>query len=514
VQSEPAQPTLLLDFAQIDASTSKVGRWLMSTTLVGRFSEFTAEYTHDDALGGALTSLIESVTPHELVKDVRVDLNGRDAVRDFLALDINTYRTYESNGTDTLVIDRSLGATLSAQPGDLYLLNFTPSTLPAYVHVPDASRGTLRIAGASRVNDGSALPLENVWLSKVRQATGTGFDYLLNLFDARGSGSYLISFENVAQASLSGAVYRDLNNNGIREVGEPGVAACEVRLQGSVGGNTVDTIVQTNASGEYSFTTLQSSTYALTVGAMPGLENGIHATGAAGGTITPTGVVDLSVPAGSTLSGYQFAKLSTSPDPQADTAVVLSTLTPSVTINEETTVRINIKNRGPDPAAGTLNFVIDSGLAVVSLSATQGTVSNGVWNFGSLQVQQEAALTVVVRPTRSGTFAIVANLNAGPDPDASNNSGQLSISANASGDLDFEDGFESNSQASASPVLQVIGSPSAEASASAGVTTAGNPETILSNAAPQSADLPVIANQPALLSDGGFEAQTETKAGQ
>ncbi|MDZ4811387.1 MAG: hypothetical protein SGI99_02075, partial [Pseudomonadota bacterium] len=135
MQSEPAQPTLLLDFAQIDASTSKVGRWLMSTTLVGRFSEFTAEYTHDDALGGALTSLIESVTPHELVKDVRVDLNGRDAVRDFLALDINTYRTYESNGTDTLVIDRSLGATLSAQPGDLYLLNFTPSTLPAYVHV-------------------------------------------------------------------------------------------------------------------------------------------------------------------------------------------------------------------------------------------------------------------------------------------------------------------------------------------------------------------------------------------
>ncbi|MCB1641394.1 MAG: hypothetical protein KDI37_06655, partial [Xanthomonadales bacterium] len=157
VQNEPAQPTLLLDFGDIESATSKVGRWNMTTTLTGQFSEFTADFSHDDALGGALTSLIESVTPHELVKDVLVDLDGRDSVGDFLALDIDTYRTYESEGTDTVVVDRSSEAGLDIQPDLRYLVTFTPSTLQAFARVNDESRGSLRIIGATRVSDGTQL---------------------------------------------------------------------------------------------------------------------------------------------------------------------------------------------------------------------------------------------------------------------------------------------------------------------------------------------------------------------
>lgn len=444
VQNQPAQPTLLLNFGDIDSAASKVGRWVMTTTLTGQFSEFTADYTHDDVLGGALTSLIETVTPHELVKDVLVDLNNRDAVRDFLALDIDTYRTYESEGVDTVVIDRSAETTYEIQPDFQYLLTFTPSILQAYARVADQSRGSLRIAGATRVSDGSTLPIENVWLSKSRQGSGTGFDYYFNLFDARGGGSYLIAFENVASASLSGTVYRDLNDNGLREESEPGIAACEVQMLGSVGGIPIDQVVTTNASGDYSFTELQSSTYSLVVGAMPGLEDGMHAVGNGGGTILPASITDVSVLAGEGVDGYLFAKTSTSPTPHADTSVVLSTLTPSVTVNEEVTVRMLVKNNGPDTSQGTLDFTVESGLTIVSVAAGQGTVNAGLWDFGSLAVQQESTLTMVVQATQSGTFLISATLSAGADPDSSNNSDGLNISASTTGDLLYEDGFENN----------------------------------------------------------------------
>ncbi|MEZ5442170.1 MAG: SdrD B-like domain-containing protein [Lysobacterales bacterium] len=442
VQNEPAQPTLLLDFGDIESATSKVGRWNMTTTLTGQFSEFTADFSHDDALGGALTSLIESVTPHELVKDVLVDLDGRDSVGDFLALDIDTYRTYESEGTDTVVVDRSSEAGLDIQPDLRYLVTFTPSTLQAFARVNDESRGSLRIIGATRVSDGTQLPSQNVWLSKSRQSTGTAFDYFLNVYDARGTGGYLIDFENAAGATLSGTVYRDLNNNGLREESEPGIAACEVQLLGNVNGVPVDQTATTNGTGDYSFVNLTSSTYSLVVGDMPGLQNGTHAVGGGGGAVLPGSIVDIAVPAGESIDEYFFAKTSTSPTPHADTSVVVSTLTPTVTVNEEFTVLMRIKNNGPDPAEGSLLFTLESGLTIVSVNVNQGSLTEGAWNFGGLSVQQESTLTLVAQATRGGTFQVSAVLDAGDDPDGSNNAGSVAITASTVGDLLYQDGFE------------------------------------------------------------------------
>src|SRR5690554_2323688 len=95
-----------------------MGRWLMETTLSGRFISIDARYTHADELGGALTSLIDGEPgAHLLVQDVLVDLPGRDGVRDFLARDGDILRVYESNGIDTVVTDHSDAATLSGVPG-------------------------------------------------------------------------------------------------------------------------------------------------------------------------------------------------------------------------------------------------------------------------------------------------------------------------------------------------------------------------------------------------------------
>ena len=49
--------SLLLNFGDISGQSAKVGRWVMETTLAGRFTEFDASFTHADSLGGELTSL-------------------------------------------------------------------------------------------------------------------------------------------------------------------------------------------------------------------------------------------------------------------------------------------------------------------------------------------------------------------------------------------------------------------------------------------------------------------------
>ena len=105
VNGQPASKTLLASFGDIAPTKSAIARWIMLCTLSGQFVEFKADWSHSDELGGELTSLLEAVTTHFLVRDVLVDLPGRDANKDFLAKDADVYRVYESETVDTVVTD-------------------------------------------------------------------------------------------------------------------------------------------------------------------------------------------------------------------------------------------------------------------------------------------------------------------------------------------------------------------------------------------------------------------------
>lgn len=77
INDAPAQNTLLLNFGDIAGNSSKTGRWLMESTLAGRFTEFSAKVTHADELGGSLTSILQAANTHLLIRDVRVDRAGK-----------------------------------------------------------------------------------------------------------------------------------------------------------------------------------------------------------------------------------------------------------------------------------------------------------------------------------------------------------------------------------------------------------------------------------------------------
>ncbi len=184
VEDQPVTPTLLLDLGDLDPGASRVGRWVMESSLSGHFDDFLADFTHADELGGRLTSLIEEVRTHFLIHDVRVDLPGRDGVRDFLALDGDVVRVYESDAIDTLVTNHSSVASVAVQDGRIVVT--VPLTAgPLWVKVPDLFAGAHQVESAMR-SDGKVLPVDNVWFARA------GDDHFLELFDANGGGQYVI----------------------------------------------------------------------------------------------------------------------------------------------------------------------------------------------------------------------------------------------------------------------------------------------------------------------------------
>jgi hypothetical protein len=192
VNDQPATNSLLIDFGQIDPSKASTGRWNMIATLSGRFVDFTASYTHSDELGGAVTSLIDKLTTHALIKDVRVDLPGRDNVRDFLAKDGDAVRVYESDTIDTLVTDQSAAARLTggtaATSNVTLALSAPPTAGFFYVKLSDPYQGT-KVVGPVVRSDGKIMAADNVWLSKSRTGSGP-WQYFISFFDANTTGRY------------------------------------------------------------------------------------------------------------------------------------------------------------------------------------------------------------------------------------------------------------------------------------------------------------------------------------
>ena len=201
VDDAPVQNTLLINFGDILAGSAKMGRWVMETTLAGKFVEFSARFTHADELGGAMTSILEATNAHFLIRDVRVDLPGRDAVRDFLARDGDVIRIYESDSADTVVADLSGAAQLTPGQGTAYGLAFPATQGFVYVKLPDPYAGQ-KVLGQILRSDGKVMLAENVWLSKTKNASTKQWEYWINLFDANTTGVYNAQYQAPVAVAL------------------------------------------------------------------------------------------------------------------------------------------------------------------------------------------------------------------------------------------------------------------------------------------------------------------------
>lgn len=196
--------TLLIDFGDIPPATegyAGVARWIMETTLSGRFTAFTASVSHADELGGELTALIsqENLNTHTLIREVLVDLTGRDARMDFLASnrdDPTVLQVFESNATETDVEDYTGQVTLNGT-GATRNFSLIPDAGFSYVKFPDPFGGAKEIDRVSRA-DGKLIKPENAWLNRSWNKDNDRWDYFLHVFDSNNldSASYTVVFRD------------------------------------------------------------------------------------------------------------------------------------------------------------------------------------------------------------------------------------------------------------------------------------------------------------------------------
>ncbi|MCX4024716.1 discoidin domain-containing protein [Endozoicomonas sp. SM1973] len=215
VNNQPEKKSLLLNFGTIDSRSVTTGRWMLETPLTGEFIAFSAKVTHSEDLGGDLTSLIEGTNTHFLLKDVLVDLPGRDNTKDFLAHnnDESLY-VYESQYIanseglcQNCIQVNALAARLEAERHEnkqliRKLVVTKPTDQSSHIKVNDPYSGEKALLSVVR-KDGTRLNPNNYWLSKSIKADNIHFDYYLNIFDVKKVEEYKLYFSETKQLPLA-----------------------------------------------------------------------------------------------------------------------------------------------------------------------------------------------------------------------------------------------------------------------------------------------------------------------
>lgn len=105
--SNPITPSLSVNFGDIASFETKTARWLITSTLMGTFYNYSAVFENINPLGDPQLSLMDTVGYHELIHLVRIELPDQDdglddfLVNDFVDAEGVPDRLYNSaNGTD------------------------------------------------------------------------------------------------------------------------------------------------------------------------------------------------------------------------------------------------------------------------------------------------------------------------------------------------------------------------------------------------------------------------------
>ncbi|MDP3544321.1 MAG: hypothetical protein Q8T11_17790 [Elusimicrobiota bacterium] len=223
--------TFLINFGDIPPGGASLAAWSMVSSLSGRFTEFTSTFTHAAELGGALTSLIQSATTYTLVKDVLVDLPGRDAQFDFL-VNVTTPREQleadfrlgieprpeflmESDRPGLTPIVEVPGQLVGTPSGTSSVLNYrflSPVATGTWVHssVPLASGAAAPLVSVTRA-DGKVVNARNAWVSRHFDKDALAYSYFLHVLDYTGEApaDYAMAF-NATALDVPPSVITDL----------------------------------------------------------------------------------------------------------------------------------------------------------------------------------------------------------------------------------------------------------------------------------------------------------------
>ncbi|MBL9123528.1 MAG: carboxypeptidase regulatory-like domain-containing protein, partial [Planctomycetaceae bacterium] len=197
------------------------------------------------------------------------------------------------------------------------------------------------------------------------------------------------NFCELEPASLCGVVYADLNQNGVRDSGETGIAGVTLRLLDANGIATGVTVV-TGADGSYCFLNLRPGTYGIAEVQPNGYFDGLDTVGDAGGTANNPGdsITGITLGAGQEANFYNFGEI-----PPGKISGYVFQDGPAVTAQpgqalDVTSVRDGVRTSDDTPLAGiVLRLGTANGLAVLDAAGqpiTAVTDADGYYEFNNL----------------------------------------------------------------------------------------------------------------------------------
>jgi hypothetical protein len=204
VNANPVSPSLTVNLGDIAPQSTTAARWLMTSSIQGKFIEYKASFEHKDGLGNPRTSLIDSVEIHELDHVVRVDVPDDDSKPDFLCNDVPDNADLPdavciSDNTRygvTPVPDPAVSNAITPGHFEAILTGQAPSGF-VYYRTEDPSRGKWKLLRVIR-SDGKEIRLDdNAWTTHrtIRLAGQAPYkQHRLHIFDYGSTGSYRLIY--------------------------------------------------------------------------------------------------------------------------------------------------------------------------------------------------------------------------------------------------------------------------------------------------------------------------------
>jgi uncharacterized repeat protein (TIGR01451 family) len=239
-----------------------------------------------------------------------------------------------------------------------------------------------------------------------------------------GADSSNNDFGELAPSSLSGFVYVDANNNGIKDPGEAPIPGVAITLTGFTDQGPVAAQATTDPTGSYQFQNLRPGNYAIAETQPAHYLNGQNAIGTQGGTSGNDTFGNIVLPAGVAGINNNFGEQT-----NADLSIVKTVSAASVPVGSSLTYTLTVANHGPFSAQNVqvldtlppgANYQSAAG-ADWALSQTQGTVTA---TLPSLDVGASSQFTVAVKaPAVPGTLTNTATVSSTTaDTNPTNNS--------------------------------------------------------------------------------------------
>jgi RHS repeat-associated protein len=202
VGNQAVSPSLTVNLGALAPGQTADASFLLLSSLEGEFENFTATFSHSDALGGTATNLITSVVTHSLVHAGDFNYADSTGATDYLVDDNPNPEglpdtIYFSDGT-TAPVNIATNETSSAVGASSALTFQVTADVTSgwdYIQLPDPGAGyTLYKVVRS---DGTVIPVSDQAWTTDRTISPSGasmVDNVLHIIDDNSTGSYLVYY--------------------------------------------------------------------------------------------------------------------------------------------------------------------------------------------------------------------------------------------------------------------------------------------------------------------------------